>query len=213
MNLGGEFPTLDGTGLMFVYGKRSEFAKADGTPLDQWKKGWYPATNGSALGYMYTFSWSFKHPYTQDQVDKMDGSKKASLGLSKATGKVFYRLQFSDGSKGVIRNVSVGEVGKGTVTIYSKKDLSAVCLRFLAITGGQGVTFFPDGCNPKDVMGTIKVMRSSLVGDVYSPPPVEGNTNYDIDANGNIVPIGGDDGSSVNSDGEGSGGGDYGGYV
>ncbi|MEM4755879.1 MAG: hypothetical protein QW594_01985 [Candidatus Woesearchaeota archaeon] len=149
---GGNFPQVSGRAFAYVYGRRTspiyehEYQIPYNTSyrVDGKKPHWFYLDKDKPLGYLYTISWNFQHPYSAEQIQAMSESERINNGMDK-NGNIYYRLVFTvDGSgdpeltrkqimKGKVRSISPGGIGKETISFYNKIYFTKVYLEFSEI--------------------------------------------------------------------------------
>jgi len=116
---GGEFPSYGDFPTIYVNGRRTDYAGdmswgVEYSPTTNPK--WFPSSTdyetASPLGYLYTFSWYIKNPYSQAQIDEMPVSDRLSKGLDK-DGNITYTVKLSWKEK-----PENGQVSKGNKKLY-----------------------------------------------------------------------------------------------
>jgi hypothetical protein len=106
-----------------IYGRRTEYAKEDGTQIFNWEETgtscdfnsdaqnvgddsdtsfWFPGVKDDgtveAKGYLYKFSWNIENHYTREQVDGMSESEKTAKGLT-TEGDILFKITFTNTGK------------------------------------------------------------------------------------------------------------------
>lgn len=179
------WPSPQGQDLMFIYGKKLEYSGDITWPEGKFK--WFPKADGTPLGYLYTFSWSFKHPYTKDEFDKMDSKKIEKLGLEKNTGSIAYRIimkgpdgpppgaRYKTSTKGKVWFVKPGALESHTISFYSKNEISGVYIQFQNGYRRNGEMYFPKDRDCKNNIGCVIKVDSDVSGTVIDPTTQSSN--------------------------------------
>ncbi len=196
MYAGGEWPSLSMNSMLYIYGTKKEYADQNGIALHDWPSGdkWFPAPDGTALGYLYTFSWNFNHPYTQDQIDNLEENERKEKGLGEETGNIYYRiitvLSDNDKKRGKVWNVSPATTSHQSTSFYSKDDIVGIYILFINGYKHNGYERFPvDGsCDAGNNIGCVKIIPATVVGTAVNPSNTPGGTTG---VTGGPVPLGG----------------------
>lgn len=187
---GGQWPSLSLNSMLYIYGTKKEYQDEN----------WFPDNEGNPLGYLYTFSWNFNHPYSQSQVDELSSSERRDKGLGDETGNIYYRiitvLEDDDEKRGKIWDVAPSGTSHNSLSFYSTDNIKKIYIYFINNYEHRGEKRFP---NPSEIscgsnsdmgdhsMGCIKTMDTSVLGRVPSSNnPSSGSGS----AGGSPVPVG-----------------------
>ncbi|MBW2980822.1 thrombospondin type 3 repeat-containing protein [Candidatus Woesearchaeota archaeon] len=205
---GGDFPSI--TNIIYATGERThypvqQFTECTGNS-DYYDGEWFPKitatgatapTAADALGYLYKFSWYVGHPFSEDQIDEMQGWEIDDEGLDH-NGNLSYKIYLftyqcddpdaldvdvptlSDGAKAYILpseatsfKVNPGAYHSYTHSFYDKAYIYKICIRFDNDYGwshdGDIEGSWPPECKPSDIDGDGGLVVEST--STLSMPP------------------------------------------
>jgi hypothetical protein len=135
---------------------------------------------------LYTLSWHFSHPFTEEQFEKLSNNERQDFGLDTTTGEIGISLGVSD-KNGNEHITSVNKIKPGgssikTISVYLPIQLDSIFFVFEDPYTFEGSSFFPKNKECGKNMGCIKNIKDY---NDYERYPPGSSVSITQDENGN----------------------------
>lgn len=136
--------------------------------------------NNQRIKNLYTFSWHFNHPFSQEQFDDMGSNQKRNNGLHTTTGEIGLRLGFNQGQyySSMIK-LKPGETTSNSFSIYLNESINLSTIHFIIIdlNENQNIDFFPSNRRCNNKIGCIFELNETIA-DLYGDDLPYGGSVY-----------------------------------